>query len=510
MFEVRKELSYLREERNNEIHEMLLDIQGENQILVSTVLDYLKEYWSVWYSVLINNPDYIIWRKSSDNISFIRWKLNEIMTSGYDILIEEEIKKIHLEIANRKWESLEEKIENKEVTEVVEWNSHNLQIQVIEDEPVIEDFNLNIFKWTNLEVRVNNNLQLLTRISNNPKLLPTIKKEISKEVEKVQAWEWMLRIIELLYTLENTVEWASLLSKYSINDIFELNNPTILLWLMLWHSKERLNNTARREMLTIFFENITENSFSTLLVNIKNIDQKWLIFKPFVMELVTFIFRNIQEWVSLVEVPKKKNAIIDDNTFEVSFYWNKMHTTWYSPDWFDIEGFLSEYDDTYNAYSQDDETEYVSELAMNWQDFSFIPVSELFKNLDETTPLYLVLNYLKQNEIDLYTDIIIKLYNFKESWNVKLSWKSSRLLHELVNELFQDTQGKVLKPKYIEQQVIYCINEKYLNNNKLNTISHEIRQLTAQTEEKELELEWEWENLIDLFWEDDDDYELNI
>jgi hypothetical protein len=78
---------------------------------------------------------------------------------------------------------------------------------------------------------------------------------------------------------------------------------------MFSDSKSRLNNTARRDMLEKYFENISENNLLLILQNLEKMDREGVIFKQFVLEMVTYIFRNLDDIVSIKE---KEEGTIDD------------------------------------------------------------------------------------------------------------------------------------------------------------------------------------------------------
>ena len=162
------------------------------------------------------------------------------------------------------------------------------------------ELNVNGFlKLGNLESA----MSLITELSKTPWLIPFFKKSFSNELKDISLRDGIKKVIEVVSIMKNTTVWYGI-QDVSKNELFDLNNPSILFLLMLSESVKTLNNTARRDILEKYFLYINENDIVSLIQNLEEMDIDWALFKPFVKELVTFIFRNVEDNISIKEKPE--------------------------------------------------------------------------------------------------------------------------------------------------------------------------------------------------------------
>lgn len=302
---------------------------------------------------------------------------------------------------------------------------------------------------------------LIRELSKTPELIPVFKKSFSNELKDISLKNGVKKVIEIASIIKNTTKFICI----EQTDIFDFNNPSILFWLMLLESEKSLiNNKSRIHILEKYFYDINENDMLILFQNLEEMDEKWTLFKPLIKELVTFIFRNIEDNIRIKEKPEVVVQSELNYKFATSWlgdeydYWSRIDSAWDTG--FDMEWYVLWYDDviedellTLNI--KNDNIDLVFEAVSFWDDAIILSqIEELFDNVDRESHFYILLNYLKQNYFSIYKNIISDIRNF--SINISSNWwefkvlttDSSRILHQRVSELLD------LPPKEIEENII--------------------------------------------------------
>jgi hypothetical protein len=182
--------------------------------------------------------------------------------------------------------------------------------------------------------------------------------------------------------------------------------------------------------------------------------------------MVTYIFRNLDDIVSIKE---KEEGTIDDvswanivkkTSYDEFPYWSDITSFWDTG--FDLEAlviWLDRHEREVWGYSnnKDDWVDKITQLISLWSkdSFALIEVENIFENLSQDSPLYVLLTFLKDNYPDIYTTVLSSIHNYKQEWFGRddltkiLTVKSSRELHRRLNDLLE-----WFEPNEIEQWVL--------------------------------------------------------
>jgi len=360
------------------------------------------------------------------------------------------------------------------------------------DLSVIDSFDEKVLNLTTLnsqDERVDNWISILKWISENPEMIKHIKNKYSEQIwllsENEWFWEWIKKVIEFVNTFNNSTYWVKITEKWWKNfdfmDLFDYNNPTILIWLIASLSKEKVNYSSKNKILDEYLNQIREDYIISLIKQFEKLDTNWDLLKPFIKELVLFSVRHIQLEINIKEKINDKNLSTEELCNEDSYDYDYWHNMWSIGDYVDLENYINTFDKfEYNVKSNtlDENLDIISEQYSFWKEWlKYKEIWDIFENIEIWTPTYILLDVIKTNYEDIFFELLNELENYTINFlnsNMKvLTWKSSRLFHERINWYINEKPEKIKKQVvwYLFNNWIYSTNtwskiEKLLNNNQ--------------------------------------------
>lgn len=360
----------------------------------------------------------------------------------------------------------------------------------------IKKWNLNL--TTNLKENVSSWLSIINTINDNHLLIPQVKTNYSNEILEIWLnnwiWEWVKNVIQLHTLINQSPSWVNFLNKnpnFNEAELFDYNNPIILIWLIASLSKKNIHQENKAIILKEYLNNATEKDLIELLVSLENIDKEWLIFNVFVKELILFTIRHIQTNISLKEKVKvneniNKSFVSSSKNYDDFDYYTGLESVW---DFVDIEEFA--YSLEQEGEIKFDESDEINEKFKYWEDsINYSNLEDIFEWLDYDSLLYVLLNTIRDNYKELFNQILTELNNYTDDmWknfhNIGkvITGKSSIKLFELLKFLIWDKEIEKVKKWTIET---LFERWEFTNETKeeiLNLLEHESNNIDIEAEE---------------------------
>lgn len=319
----------------------------------------------------------------------------------------------------------------------------------------------NIKLSTSIEENLSKWFWLIEFLYSNPNKFPEVKDQYSNEILKISQskwiWIWVQNTIQLFTILNESMLWAKLVDynkNFRLDDLFDYNNPIILIWIIAWLSKQKLNYSSKINVLNSYLSHADEEDIYKLLSTLEKLDKKDILFKPFIKELVLFTIRHIETNITIKEKKQKnieasKLFYWEDSTHWEFDYHQNMWSAW---EYVDMEAFVKDVDDGY--FSTTDYSDEIDNVFWTWDDWlRFKELDDIFEWIQEDSPIYNLLIVIKNNYSNIYNQIILEIRNFSHDtyWDKNTTATSavSRLVHWVINDYIwewkiEETRNKTI------------------------------------------------------------------